>query len=97
MIWMWWSGMFVVGLLIGAIAAWTTDAGRVFMKTLAVPLVLILTRLVWPDVYPIKNAPLYVFLDFLIIAIAALITDYAVGLKLGRNDRAGYRHDSVGH
>lgn len=97
MIWMWWGGMFITGLVVGAFAAWTTDAARVFMKTLAVPLILLLTRLALPDVFPIKNSPGYAFIDFVIIAVAALIADYSVGLKLGRNDRAGFREDSVGH
>jgi hypothetical protein len=97
MIWTWWAGMLITGFVVGAIAAWTMDAARVFMKTLAIPLVLVASRLLWPTLFPIKNTPGYVFIDLLILAMAALVADYAIGLKLGRNDRAGYREDSVGH
>ncbi len=89
--------MFIVGLLVGCIAAWTTDGPRVFMKTLAVPLLLLATRLAFPNYLPIRNSALYVFLDFVILAIGALVGDYLLGLKLGRHDRGGYRNDSVGH
>jgi hypothetical protein len=97
MIWPWWGAMFVTGLVVGGIAAWTTHGARVFMKTLAVPLIVLVTRLVWPNLFPIKSTPLYVFLDFLILAVGALVGDYWLGLKLGRHDRGGYRGDSVGH
>lgn len=97
MIWEWWGVMVITGLVVGAIAAWTTDVARVFMKTLSIPVVLIASRLLWPALYPVKNTPGYVFLDLIILAVTALIADYAVGYKLGRNDRAGYREDSVGH
>jgi hypothetical protein len=95
--WDWWGAMFVAGLVVGCIGAWTTGAARVFMKTLAVPLLILASRLAFPNVFPVKNTPLYVFLDFLIVAVGALIGDYFLGLKLGRNDRSGYRSDSVGH
>ncbi|HZP81557.1 MAG TPA: hypothetical protein VFB21_07970 [Chthonomonadaceae bacterium] len=97
LIWPWWGKMFVLGLGVGCLGAWSTGAGRVFMKTLAVPLLLATTRLLWPDLYPIKNTPLYLFIDLLILAVGALIGDYVLGLKLGRHDRSGYREDSVGH
>ena len=97
MIWPWWGAMFVVGLLVGCIGAWATNATRVFMKTLAVPLVLIVTRLAWPNLFPIKSTPLYVFLDLVILAVAAFLGDYFLGLRLGRHGRDGYRTDSVGH
>lgn len=97
MLWSWWAAMLMAGFVVGCIGAWATDARRVFMKTLAVPLVLVASRLLWPDLYPAKNAPLYVFLDFVILAVAALIGDYLLGLKLGRHGRDGYRSDSVGH
>ncbi len=97
MIWSWWGTMFVVGLAVGCVAAWSTNATRVFMKTLAVPLIILLTRLAWPNVFPIKSTPLYVFADFLLLAIGAFLGDYFLGLKLGRHGRDGYRGDSVGH
>lgn len=97
MIWHWWGMMGAVGFVVGCVAAWTTNAPRVFMKTLAAPLALAASRLFWPDVYPIKNSPLYVFIDFVILAISAFVGDYLLGLRLGRNGRDGYRHDSVGH
>lgn len=97
MIWQWWGWMVVVGVVIGSVGAWSVNAARVFMKTLAVPLVLLFTRLALPNIYPAKNAPPYILIDFLIIAVVGFVTDYFVGLKLGRHDRAGYRSDSVGH
>ncbi len=97
MIWQWWGAMFVTGLVVGCIGAWTTQAARVFMKTLAVPLLLILTRVALPNVYPVKTAPQYWLADFVLIAVGGVIGDYFLGLKLGRNDRAGFRTDSVGH
>ena len=97
MIWPWWGAMVVVGLIVGCVGAWTQGIKRVFMKTLAVPLVLLLSRLLLPGLYPLKNTPTYLFLDFILIAISALSSDYFLGLKLGRHDRAGYRSDSVGH
>src|SRR5438270_14059010 len=97
MIWPWWGAMCLVGILVGCIGAWTTGGSRVFMKTLAVPLILLVTRLALPNVYPIKNTPLYVFIDFVLIAGTGFIADYYVGLKLGRHGRDGYRTDSVGH
>ena len=97
MLWPWWAGMFAVGLIIGAVAAWATGGRRFIMSTLAAPVTVVLSRLLLPDLFPIKNSPLYVFIDLIVIAAAAITTDYLVGLKLGRNDRAGYRGDSVGH
>ena len=97
MLWTWWGGMIFSGLLGGAIAAWASPGWRLAIRTLAPPLLLIAPRLLWPDLYPIKNTPLYVFIDLVLIALSAALADYAVGLKLGRNDRAGYRHDSLGH
>jgi hypothetical protein len=97
MLWSWWGAMFALGLVVGCVGAWTTRAARVFMKTLAVPLVLLLTRLLFFNVSPIKNTPLYVFIDFVILASSGLLADYLLGLKLGRHDRHGFREDSVGH
>jgi hypothetical protein len=89
--------MLLLGLAVGGVGAWSTGAGRVFMKTLAVPLIVVLTRVAWPALYPIKNTPLYAFLDFLLLAIGAFLGDYFLGLKLGRHGRDGFRGDSVGH
>lgn len=97
LIWNWWGAMFMAGLLLGCAGAWSTQAARVFIRTLGGPVLLVLARLAWPNVYPIKNSPLYVFLDFLILATAAAIADYYLGMKLGRNGRDGFRTDSVGH
>lgn len=96
MLWIWWLEMMAVGLVLGCIGAWTTNAARVFMKTLAVPLVLVLTRIA----FPLKGSPyyfLYLAVDLFLIASFALLGDYLLGLKLGRHDRAGYREDAVGH
>jgi len=96
MLWLWWALMGLMGLTLGAIAAWTTGAARVFMQTLAMPIALVVTRLV----FPLKDSPYYLgylLLDLVIVALAAYAGDYLVGLKLGRSDRGGYRNDGVGH
>lgn len=97
MIWGWWGAMVVLGLILGSFGAWTRQAARVFMKTLAIPLGLVIAHVATPGLYPFKNQPHYLFIDILLIATAALIADYLVGRKLGRHDRAGFREDSVGH
>lgn len=97
MLWLWWSGMAAVGLALGCLGAWSVGAARVFMKTLAVPLTLAASRLLFPRWYPLKNSPFYVLIDYLLIACFGLISDYCLGLYLGRHDRAGFRSDSVGH
>lgn len=97
MLWSWWIAICGVGFCVGCIGAWSRNATRVFMKTLAIPLILGLSRLFWPNLYPIKNSPVYVFIDFVLLAVMALLGDYLVGLKLGRHDRQGYRSESVGH
>jgi hypothetical protein len=96
MLWSWWAIMALIGLTVGAVGAWTTGAARVFMNTLAIPIVLVLTRLA----FPLKASPYYLgylLLDLLIVTVCAFAADYGVGLRLGRNDREGYREDSVGH
>lgn len=100
MLWSWWLGMFIAGLVIGCLSAWSTGYPRVFMRTLAGPLLILGARLAWPNLFPVTNSPLYVFyvfVDFVIVAVAALTGDYFLGLKLGRHGRDGYRADSVGH
>ena len=97
MIWSWWLAMAGVGIVAGCVGAWAQQGARVFMKTLAVPVILVLSRLLFPNLYPFKNGPGYVLIDFLIIAVTGLAADYVVGLRLGRHDRGGYRSDSVGH
>ena len=93
--WIWWGQMALVGLCLGAVAAWSQNALRVFMKTLAIPLVLLIARLLAPP--SVRGGAGYIFADFVIISLSALVADYLLGLKLGRNDREGFRHDSVGH
>lgn len=96
MLWSWWALMGLMGLILGAIGAWTTGAGRVFMKTLAIPIGLVVTRLF----FPLKASPYYLgylLLDLAIVTLFAFMGDYWVGLHLGRNDRGGYREDTVGH
>jgi hypothetical protein len=96
MLWTWWLEMVCVGLILGCIGAWTMNAARVFMKTLAVPIALVLTRFF----FPLKGSPYYfayLCLDLFLIASFGLLGDYLLGLKLGRHDRAGYRDDAVGH
>ena len=97
MVWTWWTGMIVAGLLLGCVGAWTQDAARVFMKTLSIPLVLFASRLLPLPDFPQKNAPLTIGIDIFLLAVFALVTDYLLGVRLGRNDRQGYREDSVGH
>ena len=93
--WIWWGQMALVGLCLGGVAAWSQNALRVFMKTLAIPLVLLVARLLAPA--SVRGGAWYIFADFVIISLSALLADYLLGLKLGRNDREGFRHDSVGH
>ncbi len=97
LLWAWWGWMAVLGLGMGLLAALSQGAGRVFMKTLAVPVVIVALRLLLPGLYPAKNSAPYAVLDYAIIAVTGLIGDYLLGLKLGRHDRAGFRSDSVGH
>ena len=88
--------MVIVGLVLGCIGAWTVNAARVFMKTLAVPLAIVVTRYC----FPLRSSPYYVAylcLDLFLVATFALLGDYLLGLRLGRNDRSGYRDDAVGH
>lgn len=91
MLWTWWGIMAVTGLLLGVVGAISTGRARVFMKTLSIPLVVALSRLLTPGLFPEKNTAIYLFVDFFLVAVTALITDYLFGLKLGRNDKAGYR------
>ena len=95
MMWMWWGQMLLVGLCLGGVAAWSQNAPRVFMKTLAIPLTLVVARLLAPA--GVRGGAGYIFADFVLLSVAALVGDYLLGLKLGRNDREGFRHDSVGH
>ena len=95
MMWLWWGQMVLVGLCLGAVAAWSQNALRVFMKTLAIPLTLVVARLLAPATA--RGGAVYIFADFVILSLSALVADYLLGLKLGRNDRDGFRHDSVGH
>ena len=93
MIWPWWALMAIMGLMLGAFAAWTSGAARVFMQTLAIPAALVVTRLAFPR----KDSPyylVYLLLDLAIVAMTAYAGDYLLGLRLGRNDRGGYRKDS---
>lgn len=93
----WWAIMLVAGALVGCIGAWTTQAARVFMKTLAVPLALLGMHLLLPPDFPARANIWLLLLDVLLFAGAALVGDYILGRRLGRHDRAGFRSDSVGH
>ena len=96
MILSWWALMGLMGLALGAVAAWTTGAARVFMQTLAIPIAIVVTRLA----FPLKASRFflaYLVLDLAIVAVGAYVGDYLVGLRLGRSDRGGYRNDGVGH
>ena len=95
--WHWWAGMLLVGLVLGCMGAWTTNAARVFMKTLAPPVVLVAARFTFARYAPPSNSVGLVFLDFVLIGIAAFAGDYLLGIRLGRHGRDGYRHDNVGH
>lgn len=97
MIWTWWLTMAAVGVIVGCLAAWSSQGLRVLLKTLVVPLVLAASRLLYPAAYPMKNTPPYLLIDLLILAAAAFVGDYLVGLCLGRHGLDGYRSDSVGH
>lgn len=89
--------MTLIGFLTGCLAAWSNDGIRLFMKTLAIPILIVLSRLLFQHFLPVKNSYGYAFIDFVILALMALVGDYFVGMKLGRNDAHGYREDSVGH
>ena len=96
MILSWWALMGLMGLLMGAFAAWSLGAMRVFMQTIALPLAILVTRLA----FPLKDSKWYlgyVVLDLVIVYVAAFIGDYLLGLGLGRSDREGFRKDPVGH
>ncbi len=92
---MWWLAMAGIGLAIGAIGAWSQDALRVFIKTLGIPLVLLVIRWIFAQRAPGGFG--MIFLDLLIIEATAFCSDYVVGLLLGRHGRDGMRQDSVGH
>jgi hypothetical protein len=95
--WFWWAGMMALGFGLGCVAAWTQNAARVLMKTIALPLALLAVRLcLAPYAPPAGNIGLY-FLDFVLLGIAAFIGDYLLGLRLGRHGADGYREDSVSH
>jgi hypothetical protein len=93
----WWLIMLGTGLIVGCIGAWTTQAARVFMKTLATPLSLFVMHLLLPRDFPARSNLWLILLDIVLFASAALLGDYVVGLLLGRHDKAGFRSDSVGH
>ncbi len=92
---MWWIAMACLGLVIGAVGAWSQDALRVFIKTLGIPAVLLVVRLLFAHDAP--GGYVMIFLDLVIIETTAFCSDYIVGLKLGRHGRDGMRNDSVGH
>ncbi len=96
-LWIWWAGMIGAGMLLGLVGAWTRNAARVFMKTLSVPLTLFASRLLPLPGFPQRDRPLTIGIDLFLLAGAALMADYFIGLRLGRHDRYGYRSDSVGH
>ena len=93
----WWTIVLGVGFVVGCIGAWTTNAARVFIKTLGVPIVVVAMRYALPGLAPSWNNYGLLFFDLVLLGIAAFVGDYLLGLKLGRHDRAGYREDSVGH
>ena len=89
--------MLGTGLVVGCIGAWTTQAARVFMKTLAMPLMLLVMHLLLPRDFPGPLQSVADVLDIVLFAGAALLGDYVLGLMLGRHDKAGFRSDTVGH
>ncbi len=92
---MWWFCMMLYGFVLGAFAAWTQGGLRVFMKTLGMPLALLLAHILFHRDAP--AGPFAVLADLFILAGAGFCADYLVGLKLGRHGRDGMRGDSVGH
>ncbi len=97
MIWIWWGAMVLVGFLTGCFTSWSKGGVRVFLKTLGIPILIILSRLIFYSVLPIKNSLIFAFIDFVILSAFGLLGDYVVGLRLGRNDKHGFREDPVGH
>ncbi|HLI47972.1 MAG TPA: hypothetical protein VKV18_04680 [Chthonomonas sp.] len=94
--WEWWFALACTGFVIGGITAWATGGLRVFLYTLAVPIVLLIAHLFFSRYAP-PTYLLWVGLEYLLMIVMACFGDYLFGLKLGRNGPDGYRHDSVGH
>lgn len=94
---MWWLLIGVIGLVLGGIGAWTTGAVRVFMRTLALPIVLIAVRIAFVRTAPPLSNWGLLFLDFLTLTVSAFVGDYLLGILLGRHGKDGFREDSVGH
>ena len=95
--WGWWGVMLLIGFLTGCFTAWSKGAVRLLMKTLSIPVILVLSRVLFYSRLPFQNSFLNAGIDFVLLSSMALTGDYIVGLKLGRVDKHGYRDDSVGH
>ncbi len=95
--WQWYSIVFLTGAVLGSIAAWRANATRVFIRTLGLPLALILLRTLLPNTIHGTTSLLPLIGDYALLVVSAILGDYSVGLKLGRHDAKGYRDDAVGH
>lgn len=87
----------VVGLLLGSVASWRGNALRVFIRTMGLPLALVLLYYVVPAQWKRSESSFGLFGSYLVLVSTALVGDYLIGLALKRNDVAGYREDAVGH
>ena len=91
---MYYLTLIIGGLLIGCLGAWATNGWRLFFTALGTPVLLFCHHLVFT---PTSYSVWHVIRDYILMLVSAYIADYMLGLKLGRNDKAGYRSDSVGH
>ncbi len=93
----WWCMILGAGFAVGGITAATHESVRVFTKTLGVPLVLLLLRTFVPARFHGANDPLPILLEYVVLAFAAFVGDYLVGLLVGKSDAKGFREEIIGH
>lgn len=94
---MWWVIIVGVGVLLGGIGAWATGGTRVFLRTLAPPVILIALSLVFTSFAPPLSRFWPLLAGLLTLTVTAFASDYCIGFLLGRHGKDGFRADSVGH
>ncbi|MDE2126690.1 MAG: hypothetical protein KGJ62_08875 [Armatimonadetes bacterium] len=85
------------GLLLGAVTAWSQAGWRVFLRTAGLAAVVVLAVMLAPAGARWRASPFLLVGAIAVASSMALAGDYLAGLVLHRNDKRGYRHDSVGH
>ena len=85
------------GLILGAVTAWSQAGWRVFLRTAGLAGVVVLAVMLVPASSPWRSSPLLLVGAIVVAASMSLAGDYLAGRLLHRNDKRGYRHDSVGH